>query len=71
MSTIFELGGDLVRPEVGYNLMKLLAEGSGDDDADSDLRKEAVNSYVLLLNKPVLPDTLLQIVSWVRTVFRL
>ena len=29
MNAVFELGGDLVRPDVAHNLMRLIAEGSG------------------------------------------
>jgi hypothetical protein len=28
MTTVFELGGDLVQPEVANNLMRLIAEGA-------------------------------------------
>lgn len=39
MTEVFELGGDLVRPEVANNVMRLIAEGAGeDDDADAKLR---------------------------------
>jgi len=65
MSTVFELGGDLVRPEVAYSLMKLIAEGGDDEESSEELRRQAVNSYVALLQKTVLLDSLLQIVSWV------
>ena len=62
MTTVFELGGDLVQPEVANNLMRLIAEGSGeDDDADEELRIDAVESFLSLLEKPVLPDILLQV----------
>ena len=62
MTTVFELGGDLVQPEVANNLMRLIAEGSGEDDeADEELRIDAVESFLSLLEKPVLPDILLQV----------
>lgn len=32
MNTVFELGGDLVPAETAFNLMRLVAEGTGDDD---------------------------------------
>lgn len=35
MTTVFELGGDLVKPEVANNLMRLIAEGSGEDEVSS------------------------------------
>eukprot|EP00898_Chlorokybus_atmophyticus_P003775 jgi/Chlat1/4399/Chrsp29S04536 len=67
MNTLFELGGDLVKPEVAHNLMRLIAEGSGDNDAESDseLRTSAVDSYLELLDKPKLPSILLQVICWV------
>ena len=67
MTTVFELGGDLVKPEVANNLMRLIAEGTGeDDDADEELRSEAVETYLELLDKPALSNVLQQ-VSFQRT----
>jgi len=62
-SQVFELGGDVVEPALADNLMRLIAEGAGEDDATSDaeLRGQAVSSYLALLNKPQLPDVLLQV----------
>eukprot|EP00003_Mantamonas_plastica_P010897 TRINITY_DN2043_c0_g1_i4.p1 TRINITY_DN2043_c0_g1~~TRINITY_DN2043_c0_g1_i4.p1 ORF type:complete len:1067 (-),score=443.58 TRINITY_DN2043_c0_g1_i4:615-3815(-) len=66
MNTIFELGGDLVRPEVAHNLLRLLAEGAGgDEDADNELRTFAVDSYLQLCEKTVLPDILVEVICWV------
>ena len=66
MNAVFELGGELVRPDVAHNLMRLIAEGSGEDeDADMALRKYAATQYYALLAKPMLPDTLMQVVCWV------
>jgi AP-4 complex subunit epsilon-1 len=44
MNQVFELAGDLVPPKVAHDLMRLLAEGAGEDDeeADSLLRSSAV-----------------------------
>jgi hypothetical protein len=43
MLRAFELGGDLIKPDVAQNLLRLLAEGSGEsDDADAALRRDAV-----------------------------
>ncbi len=33
---MFELAGDLVPPKVAHDLMRLLAEGAGEDDEDPD-----------------------------------
>ncbi len=66
MTTVFELGGDLVQEEVANNLMRLIAEGSGEDDElDEQLRVGAVETLLNLLDKPVLPDVLVKVMSWV------
>ena len=62
MTTVFELGGELVRPEVAQNLMRLIGEGSGEDEeGDATLRRDAVESYLDLLDKPVLPAVLVKV----------
>ena len=62
MTTVFELGGDLVKPEVANNLMRLIAEGGGEDEeADQELRSEAVEAYLALLDKPALSNILQQV----------
>jgi AP-4 complex subunit epsilon-1 len=66
MTTVFEMGGDLVRPEVAQNLLRLIGEGSGeDDDGDITLRRDAVETYLDLLDKPVLPAVLVKVMAWV------
>lgn len=47
-----------VKEVVAHNLMRLIAEGAGDEDADADheLRVSAVESYMELLKKPKLPE---------------
>lgn len=44
MNKVFEHAGDLVNVRVAHNLMRLIAEGFGEDDegADSQLRSSAV-----------------------------
>jgi len=52
MNKVFEHAGDLVNIKVAHNLMRLIAEGFGedDDDADSKLRLSAVcSSFQFLL----------------------
>lgn len=60
---VFELGGDVVSPQLANNLMKLIAEGAGEDDeqADTELRAQAVRSYLDLLEKPHLSPVLLKV----------
>ena len=59
-------GGSLVRREVAHNLMRLIAEGTDDEDTDAELRLDAVSAYVELLDKPNIPDILVKIICWVR-----
>jgi len=66
MNTVFELGGDLVPSETAYNLMRLVAEGTGEDEQkDNEFRAFAVNTYLKLLEKPTLSDILVQVIAWV------
>ncbi|CCI10452.1 unnamed protein product [Albugo candida] len=66
MTNLFELGGDLVQPEVAHNLLRLIAEGSGEDEEqDMELRRDAVDTYLDLLEPTVLPDILVCTMAWV------
>jgi AP-4 complex subunit epsilon-1 len=68
MNFVFEVAGDLVDDSVAQNLMHLVAEGSGDDDAADDaIRRLAVNSYVSVLSDPdrATSETLLRVASWI------
>ncbi|KAK3754940.1 hypothetical protein QZH41_019358 [Actinostola sp. cb2023] len=65
MNEVLELGGDLVREDVAHNLMRLIAEGNDDEEAEEELRRFAVVSYLDLLEKPVLPDILVQVICWI------
>ncbi|KAL5743199.1 hypothetical protein ACOSP7_029931 [Xanthoceras sorbifolium] len=67
MNKVFEHAGDLVNIKVSHNLMRLIAEGFGedDDDADSQLRSSAVESYLRLIGEPKLPSVFLQVICWV------
>lgn len=51
MNKVFEHAGDLVNIKVAHNLMRLIAEGFGEDDdaADSQLRSSAVCYFVMHL----------------------
>ena len=69
MNELFELAGALVQEGVAHNLMRLLAEGTEDEQADEDLRRFAVSSFMDLLEKPHIPDILLRLISWVRHAF--
>lgn len=67
MNKVFEHAGDLVNRKVVHNLMRLIAEGFGEDDdaADSQLRLSAVESYLRIVVEPKLPSTFLQVICWV------
>lgn len=67
MNQVFEHAGDLIPSKVAHDLMRLIAEGAGeeDEDADSQLRSSAVDSYLQILGEPKLPSLLLQVVCWV------
>ncbi|KAH6783531.1 Adaptin family protein [Perilla frutescens var. hirtella] len=67
MNKVFEHAGDLVNAKVAHNLMKLIAEGFGEDDdtADSQLRSSAVESYLQIMGEPKLPSAFLQVICWV------
>lgn len=51
MNKVFEHAGDLVNIKVAHNLMRLIAEGFGEDDdtADSQLRSSAVCNPIQFL----------------------
>lgn len=59
VSEVFELGGEHVEPQLAHNLMRLVAE------QEDDLHKSAVDIYLDYLDKPKLPEILLQVVCWV------
>ncbi|KAI3703535.1 hypothetical protein L1987_73677 [Smallanthus sonchifolius] len=67
MNKVFQHAGDLVNPKVAHNLMRLIAEGFGEDDdaADSQLRSSAVESYLKIVDDPKLPSAFLQVICWV------
>ncbi|KAK8505029.1 hypothetical protein V6N13_140025 [Hibiscus sabdariffa] len=67
MNKVFAHAGDLVNTKVAHNLMRLIAEGFGEDDdtADSQLRSSAVESYLHILGEPKLPSVFLQVICWV------
>ncbi|KAG8078863.1 hypothetical protein GUJ93_ZPchr0007g4617 [Zizania palustris] len=66
MNKVFEHAGDLVNIRVAHNLMRLIAEGFGEEDegADSQLRSSAVDSYLRIVGEPKLPSSFLQIICW-------
>ncbi|KDP28329.1 hypothetical protein JCGZ_14100 [Jatropha curcas] len=67
MNRVFEHAGDLVKSKVAHNLMRLIAEGFGEDDdtADNQLRSSAVESYLQIIGEPKLPSLFLQVICWV------
>ncbi|XP_068655490.1 AP-4 complex subunit epsilon [Aristolochia californica] len=67
MNKVFEHAGGLVNAKVAHNLMRLIAEGFGEEDetADSQLRSSAVESYLKIVGEPKLPSLFLQVICWV------
>lgn len=51
MNSLFYVGDKYVRKDLAHNLMRLIAEGSGEDDedADNELRASAVVAYMDIL----------------------
>ncbi|GAX11610.1 AP-4 complex subunit epsilon-1 [Fistulifera solaris] len=69
ITQLLRVSGDLVQQEVAQNLMSLLAEGTGDDDEESDmlLRQTAVEMMVKQLfseHAGALPKILLETMAW-------
>lgn len=70
---VFELAGDKVKASVAQTLTQLIAEGAeideDDDDVagakDDELRTEAVEHFLDLLDKPKIPAILAQTMAWV------
>ncbi|KAL5550092.1 hypothetical protein UlMin_000268 [Ulmus minor] len=65
MNKVFEHAGDLVNIKVAHNLMRLIAEGFGEDDETGQLRSSAVESYLRIIGEPKLPSVFLQVICWV------
>ena len=65
MNRVFELGGELVSPAMAHDLMNLIASKDVDMSDPNNVRVYAVNVYVGLLDKPRLPDVMLQVMAWV------
>ncbi|ERM97979.1 hypothetical protein AMTRI_Chr06g173070 [Amborella trichopoda] len=67
INKVFEHAGDLVNVKVAHNLIRLIAEGFGEDDegADNQLRSSAVDSYLRIIGEPKLPSVFLQVICWV------
>lgn len=67
MTQVFELGGDLVKSSTASSVMRLIAEGGDDEDeeADNEMRTDVVETYLELIDRPGLPDMLLQTLFWV------
>jgi AP-4 complex subunit epsilon-1 len=70
MNAVFELGGDLVKPHLAHDLIRLIAEGAGVQgpgaaEADAALRGSACGAYWEVLLRPRVPVQLLCIALWV------
>ncbi|XP_077992083.1 uncharacterized protein LOC144446205 [Glandiceps talaboti] len=65
INQVFLLAGNIVPKEVANNLMRLIAEDTAAEEYDRELRINAVKSYYSLINRPILPDSLVQVICWV------
>ncbi|KAI5002942.1 hypothetical protein ZWY2020_027592 [Hordeum vulgare] len=67
MNKVFEHAGDLVNIRVAHNLMRLIAEGFGEEDegADSQLRSSAVCQFLPQFWGAKASILILQIICWV------
>lgn len=65
MNKVFELGGDLVRPEMAHNLISLISSEEVDTNDPDNIRVYAVDTYVRLMDKPRIPDALLKVIAWI------
>ena len=66
MCTILSLGGELVRQEAAHNLLRLIAEGSGEDERqDAELRAYAAAELLNAMDDPNAPDVLVMVAAWV------
>ncbi|KAM4748999.1 AP-4 complex subunit epsilon-1 [Rhinophrynus dorsalis] len=67
MNVVFSIGGDVMHPDIPNNFLRLLAEGFEDEKEDRQLRLNAVESYLALLNTENVhyPQRFLQVISWV------
>ncbi|KAL5100979.1 hypothetical protein RYX36_005306 [Vicia faba] len=67
MNKVFEHALDLVNIKVAHNLMRLIAEGFGEDNdaAYSQLRSSTVESYLRIIGEPKLLSGFLQVICWV------
>eukprot|EP00004_Rigifila_ramosa_P013967 TRINITY_DN3136_c0_g1_i1.p1 TRINITY_DN3136_c0_g1~~TRINITY_DN3136_c0_g1_i1.p1 ORF type:complete len:1175 (-),score=295.81 TRINITY_DN3136_c0_g1_i1:102-3452(-) len=65
MTQVFEIGGELVRPEVSQNLLRLLAEGTGGEGDDAELHTFAVDTFLGMVKKDtVFNPVLLHVIAW-------
>lgn len=65
---MLHVGGDLVKPEVAHNLIRLIAQGSGEsEEADIQLRQYAVGTFLKSIERggSVLPDIEVNVICWV------
>lgn len=53
--------------QVLHNVLRMIAEGAAEEISDEEnIGQYAVDTYIELLEKPVLPDVMLRVCSFVR-----
>lgn len=67
MNCVLEQGSELIRADMAHSVMRLISESGGALDGGEDIRAYAVDTYISLLQskRTSLPDTLIQVISWV------
>ena len=64
MNTLFAIGGDVVKPALAHDLIRLFGEG-GDAAADAATRATAARACLDLVKTPKLSRPLLEVIIWV------
>ena len=65
MTGVYKLGGASVKPANVQNLLRIVAEGSGDESTDQRFRSHAVDSFYRMVEQTGLNDAVIQVVAWV------
>ena len=65
MNTVFLECGALVKTTDVQSLLRLVAEGSGDEEEDDEVRAYAVDAYYAMIEGQKLTDALIQSIAWI------
>eukprot|EP01137_Pigoraptor_chileana_P031775 Opistho-2@20145 len=65
MVCVLEIAGEVASADVAYNLLRLIAEGSDNENADAELKARAVEVCAGLVARTTMPDVLVKVMVWV------